>query len=329
MLANMAVEAPNKSQPPRAVRDAAYAQRVDALYSRAWRVKVGPPAAELAVAVLEPDSYAFRYAIELKQNDQGRKWLAPKFDWTVPSAPSGAAPKGTILLLHGYRDAKENMLHWALALSECGYRTVLVDLRGHGRSTGDSIAYGAFEAKDLGQVIDDLAQRGLLAGKLGVVGVSYGASTGLLLTARDPRVAAMVALEPFSNARDAVVEFAHGVAPSQAAKISDETFAAAVVRAEKAGNFSWADGDVLAAMSRVKIPVLFFHGMKDRWLSPENSRRLMAKAQPGSRLATLETDDHVLLSMRLAPIDRFVREWFDHFLAGGPEPTLSSVLEGR
>lgn len=311
----MAVAAPNKDHPPRVVRDEAFAKRVDALYSQAWRVKVGPPAAELAVAVLEPGNYQFRYDIEVKQNDKGRKWLEPKFDWTLPLQPIGA-PKGTILVLHGYRDAKENMLHWAVVLAEFGYRVVLVDLRGHGRSTGDGIAYGAFEAKDLGQVVDDLARRGLLAGKLGVIGVSYGASTGLLLAARDARVAAVVALEPFSNARDAVVEFAHGVAPKEAAKISDATFAAAVARAEKQGKFSWSDGDVLAAMSRVKAPVLFYHGAKDRWLSPENSRRLLAKAPHGSNLGILENDDHLVLSFRLVPIVYDVRKWFDRHLAG-------------
>lgn len=315
MLANLAVTAPNKDHPPRAVRDADYAKRVDALYSQTWRVRVGPPAAELAVAVLEPGNYAFNYQVELKQNDKGRKWLAPKLDWTVPAQPAATAPKGTVLVLHGYRDAKENMLHWAIVLAEFGYRAVLVDLRGHGRSTGDSIAYGAFEAKDLGQVVDDLDRRGLLTGKLGVIGVSYGASTGLLLASRDSRVAAVVALEPFSNAREAVVEFAHGVAPSQAAKISASTFAAAVERAEQQGNFSWADGDVLAAMPRVKAPVLFYHGAKDRWLSPDNSRRLVAKAPPGSNLGILENDDHLLLSMRLAPIAHDVRKWFDRLLA--------------
>lgn len=319
ILANLAVSAPNKEHPPRVVRDADYAERVDALYSQSWRVKVGLPAAELAVAVLEPGNYAFRYNVEVKQNDQGRKRLAPKLDWTLPPQPA-AAPKGTVLVLHGYRDAKENMLHWALVLAEFGYRTVLVDLRGHGRSTGDSIAYGAFEAKDLVQVLDDLDRRGLLAGRLGVLGVSYGASTGLLLAARDPRVAAVVALEPFSNARDAVVEFAHGVAPNEAAKISDATFAAAVARAEKQGDFAWADGDVLAAMPRVKAPVLFFHGAKDRWLSPDNSRRLFAQAPHGSRLGILENDDHLVLSMRLMPIVRDVRQWFDRLLAGMPVP---------
>lgn len=326
MLATLAVTAPNKDHPPRAVRDEAFAKRVDALYTRAWRVKVGPPAADLAVAVLEPGNYRFSYDVEVKQNDQGRKWLAPKFDWTLPPQPIGA-PKGTILVLHGYRDAKENMLHWAVVLAEFGYRVVLVDLRGHGRSTGDAIAYGAFEAKDLEQVVADLDRRGLLAGKLGVLGVSYGASTGLLLAARDARVAAVVALEPFSNAKEAVVEFAHGVAPKEAAKISDATFAAAVARAEKQGNFSWSDGDVLAAMPRVKAPVLFYHGAKDRWLSPDNSRRLLAQAPPGSNLGILENDDHIVLSFRLVPIVYDVRKWFDRHLAGEVDAKAAKPVE--
>lgn len=315
MLATMAVTAPNQERAPRAVRDVAFGRRVDALYTRAWRVKVGPPAAELAVAVLEPGNYSFNYQVEQKQDDHGHKWLAPKFDWTVPAQPAATPPKGTVLVLHGYRDAKENMLHWAIVLAEFGYRTVLVDLRGHGRSTGDVIGYGAFEAKDLVQVVDDLARRGLLTGKLGLIGVSYGASTGLLLAARDARIATVVALEPFSNARDAVVEFAHGVAPKEAARISDATFAAAVARAEKQGNFSWADGDVLAAMPRVKVPVLFYHGAKDRWLSPENSRRLFAAAPAGSRIGILENDDHLVLSFRLSPIAHDVRQWFGRHLA--------------
>jgi pimeloyl-ACP methyl ester carboxylesterase len=187
---------------------------------------------------------------------------------------------------------------------------VLVDLRGHGRSTGDAIGYGAFEARDLSQVLDELGRRGLAGASVGVLGVSYGASTGLLLAARDPRVATVVALEPFSNAQQAVVEFAHGVAPERAARISAAEFDAALARAPKIAGFAWKDADVLAAMASVKVPVLFYHGAKDRWLSPENSRRLAAAAPAGSKLQILGNDDHILLSMRLTPIAAEVSAWF-------------------
>lgn len=322
MLATVAIKAPNQQEAPRAVRDKHYAERFDGLYAQSWRVPVGPPAAELAVAVIEPGNYRFNYQIELKQSPNGRKWLEPKFDWTVPERGADAgrvAAKGTVLVLHGYRDAKENVAHWALCLAEAGYRCVLVDQRGHGRSTGDSIGFGAFEVRDLSRVVDDLQKKGLAPERVGVLGVSYGASMGLLLAAQDKRVGAIVALEPFSNAAKAVVEFAHGAAPQLAAKISDRAFASGVKKAAQRGKFSWSDGDVLSAMQKVIAPVLFYHGAKDTWISPDNSRVLQAHAAGQSRLVILEQDDHISLSMRLGAIVPEVREWFDRYL---PAPAV-------
>jgi pimeloyl-ACP methyl ester carboxylesterase len=339
ILAGIAIKAPNQQQVPRAVADRAYAQRFDGLYNQVWRLRVGPPWADLSVAELEPGDYRFSYSIEVKQSPAGWKWLEPKFDWTLPPRGAGAAPikvKGTILVLHGYRDAKENVAHWALCLAEGGYRCILVDLRGHGRSTGDTIGYGSFEVNDLSRVIDDLQKRGLAPERVGLLGVSYGASMGLLLAAQDHRIGAVVALEPFSNAEHALVEFAHGVAPQQAAKISEQDFASAVSKAAQRGKFSWSNGNVLAAMDRVTIPVLFYHGAKDTWMSPDNSRALQARARGVSRLVILPDDDHVFLSMRLGEIVPDVWAWFDRYLAPGAslgssarESELDSELRPR
>lgn len=327
ILATMAVKAPNRQDTPRVVRDAWYRGNFEKFYAQSWRLPVGPPAAELSVAVVEPGNYRFGYKIEMKQNERGHRWLEPVFDVTVPPTPieGVTAPKGTILVLHGYRDAKENMAHWALVLAEDGYRCVLVDFRGHGRSTGELIGFGAYEVEDLRRVIDDLQRRGLAGDKVGVIGVSYGASMGLLLAAKDPRVAAVVALEPFSNAERALVEFAHGVAPQQAAEISEADFKAATVKAAQKGNFSWSAGDVAAAMEHVRAPVLFFHGDKDTWLSPDNSRVLQARAKGPTRLVIMPGEDHVFLSMRLGDIVPEVRVWFAQGLANGAAGAAASA----
>lgn len=316
ILATMAVKAPNQQQVPRAVRDAGYARRFDSVASQIWRLPVGPPQAELCVAVVEPGRYGFSYSVEVKEAN-GWRWLEPKFDWHLPAGTLPA--KGTLVLLHGYRDEKENMAHWALCLAEFGYRCVLVDLRGHGRSTGDTIGFGAFEVPDLSRLLDELQKRGLMTDRVGMLGVSYGASMSLLLAARDQRVTAVVALEPFSDAAKAVVEFAHGVDPKRAAGISDATFAAAVAKAAERGRFSWSAGNVLAAMDRVSAPVLFVHGAKDTWISPDNSRALQARARGPTQLDILPDDDHVALANRLD--NHLVPEvsgWFDRYLAIAP-----------
>jgi pimeloyl-ACP methyl ester carboxylesterase len=320
MLATMAVKAPNQQTQPRVVRDEAYRQSFEKFYAQKWTMAVAQPAAQLSVAIVEPGNYRFAYQIVQKQAANGQRWLEPKFDVTVPAQPLPglAQPRGTILVLHGYRDAKENVAHWALAMAQNGFRSVLVDFRGHGQSTGDMIGFGAFEVDDLRRVIDDLQQRGLAGEKVGVIGVSYGASVGLLLAAKDSRVAAVVALEPFSSAEKALVEFAHGVAPQQAAKISEADFQSAVVKAARKGNFSWSAGDVLSAMDHISVPVLFYHGEKDTWISPEHSRALQQRAKGPSRLVLLPKDDHILLSMRLGDIWPEVRDWFLNALGGSP-----------
>ncbi|MDB6167701.1 MAG: hypothetical protein JWM88_565, partial [Verrucomicrobia bacterium] len=197
-VATMMVKAPNQQRVPAIVRNKAYAAKYDGLYSRAWRVAVGPPAAEISVAVIEPGDYHFNYELVPMADGNGRHWLSPRMDWTVPvrreTNPSLA--KGTVVLLHGYLETKEDMVHWALRLAESGYRAVLLDLRGQGRSSGAWIGYGAFEAHDLVQILDDLRAKGLAPGKVGVLGVSYGASVALLWAARDSRVGAVVALAP-------------------------------------------------------------------------------------------------------------------------------------
>jgi pimeloyl-ACP methyl ester carboxylesterase len=311
MLAKIAVKAPNQQRVPRAVRDAGFAARYDGLYTQQWRLEVGPPAAELCVGVIEPGDYAASYRVQVVTDAKGRHYPKPQLTWTVPARAS-VPLRGTVLLLHGYMDAKEDVFHWAIYLVAQGYRCVLVDLRGHGRSTGNWVSFGAFDARDLSQLIDDLEKRGLAGkGGVGVLGISYGGSTGLLLAARDPRVRAVVALEPYGRADTALVEFAHGIAPKQAAKISAASFAAAVAKAPRLAGFSWTDADVETAATRITVPVLLFHGARDTWIAPGNSERIYAKLGGKKQYVVIPDDDHISLSIRLASIYETVHAWFE------------------
>ncbi len=303
ILAKTVIQAPNRDAPPRVVRNPEFGQKVAALYAQSWNLSVGPPTAELSVAVIEPGDYQLDYKVSFKTNAQGRKRLATDLNWVVPNLTHSKPrrPKGTLLILHGYRDAKEDVLHWGIALAEAGYRCVLVDFRGHGESTGAVISYGAFEARDLELVVDDLKRKRLFSNHIGVLGVSYGASVGLLLASQDDRVKTVVALEPYSRAATGVVEFARGVAPTQTAKISDATFQKGLDLAEKRGGFQWADADVFAGMETVQATVFLLHGEKDNWLSPINSRQLIKNAPKGSQLGLIAEDNHLSLASVFTP----------------------------
>jgi len=214
------------------------------------------------------------------------------------------------------------MIHWALDLAQRGYRTVLVDLRGHGRSTGHLITFGAVEAKDLKQVMDDLERRGVVAGSTGVLGISYGAVVALQWAALDPRVATVVALEPYSNPQQAIMEFSRGYFSREMKRIDDATFVAAEAKAAHLAGFAWADADVLHSVQRMRVPILFFHGQRDTWIPPIHSERLLAAAPAGSRRVLLPDDNHLTLAVRLEPLAPEVAAWFDAHLpsAAGAKP---------
>ena len=112
------------------------------------------------------------------------------FRANVPGATNRwtAAPRGTVVLLHGYGLAQFSMAPWALRLGQEGWRCVLVDLRGHGKSTGRRIYFGMKEANDLTQLLDALAHDGQLREPVGVMGESYGAALALRWKTVDARV---------------------------------------------------------------------------------------------------------------------------------------------
>jgi pimeloyl-ACP methyl ester carboxylesterase len=249
-------------------------------------VEVGPPEASLSVSVMEP---------------KGK------------SRP----PRGTVLVLHGVLSRSARMIPGARALSGAGYRAVLVDLRGRGRSTGKYMTFGIQEAKDLSQVIDALKRKDLLAGDLGVYGISYGATTSIHLAAIDRRVKAVVAVEPFSTAREEVPHFARVVVPEVGLLISDKTYQRSLDEAGRIGHFDPDEADAVKAIGRTSAPVLIIHGTND-WIVPHRqSERLHAAAPDHSELVSVPYLGHLALWVDPGGhVAQRARDWFDRWLGG-------------
>lgn len=322
VLAHKIVEAPNRQGKTTKFNDEKSLAACEMFYAHSWRTVVGPPNAELSVAVINPRNYRLVYDIKETVRPDGCVAFAAKINWKLPESKAeleiGALPpKATLVLLHGMMMNKESMLPWALFFAEKGYRVVIVDLRGHGRSTGKWVGFGAWEADDLVKVTDELQRRGLLTGKLGVFGGSYGAAMGIHWAARDWRVAAVVALAPFSDPRTAIPEFARGFDPKLAGKLSNATFAAAEAKAAALAGFAWSDVNVLDVIKRVHVPVLFFHGKYDTWVLPAQSEALALVAPVGSRREVTPNDDHLNLMLRLDLLGPQVLAWFDERLQDG------------
>jgi pimeloyl-ACP methyl ester carboxylesterase len=313
-LARKVVAPPNHSGITPLFADLEILKLGPATFAQTWTVATAAPVARIAVATVEPGDYGLVYDLSLAYAD-GEPPRISYFDahW-LPVAKARLAPppaRGTILLLHGYLQNRNYMVPWAVRLAEAGFRCVLVDLRGHGESTGSHISFGAFEARDLGEVLDDLARRGWDVSRIGMLGVSYGASVALVTAGRDARVAAVVALEPFASAERAVPELMRAAFPREARGISDRQFALAHVKEARIAGFDWADADVAAALHRTHAPVWFIHGASDDWISPEHSRELYGQAPTGSRLTLVPRDNHVSIPLQVQTFAPGIVAWFD------------------
>jgi pimeloyl-ACP methyl ester carboxylesterase len=238
--------------------------------------------------------------------------------WRLAAEVKRVPSRGTLLLLHGYLQNRNSVVPWAVRLAQAGFRCLVLDLRGQGASTGDHISFGAFEARDLTQVLDDLARRGWDVSRVGVVGVSYGASVALLAAGHDRRVAAVVALEPFASAERAVPELMRAAFAKEAQGITDRQFAAAHLKEAKIAGFRWTDADIVAALGRTRAPVLFIHGENDTWLSPDHSRELVRHAPAGSRLVLAPRENHVSLPLQVGSYAPQVIGWFEAGLLNSP-----------
>ncbi len=124
------------------------------------------------------------------------------------SATDGVTLRGTffpndgaaaaIVLVHGFKDTRDDMLDYARFLLDAGYGVLAYDSRGCGASDG-VFGVGATEDRDVRGAVSLLRDRGV--SRVGVLGVSLGAGDALLAAARDPRIDAVVADSSWADER--------------------------------------------------------------------------------------------------------------------------------
>jgi len=198
-------------------------------------------------------------------------------------------PRATVFVLHGIRADRRSVRQWGHMLADAGFRAVLVDLRGHGRSTGDWLSYGVVESRDLAQVLDALEACGLRIGSVGVMGLSYGAAIAIEWAGIDPRIEAVVAIAPFASLRDVVPEYAP-------AFLSSSFVSGAIDMAGRQGDFDPDEASPLLAMGRTQVPVLLIHGRDDHRIPARHSQRLFAARAEHTELLLVPGAGHLSIA---------------------------------
>ena len=119
----------------------------------------------------------------------------------APPLPGLQRPVGTVILLHGYGLSHGSMLPWAFQFGDHGWQSVLVDLRGHGRSTGRRVSFGPAEIDDLNALLAHLDRQRTLPRPIVVLGVSFGGSLALRWVAGNASLDSAIAIAPYQIGR--------------------------------------------------------------------------------------------------------------------------------
>ena len=206
----------------------------------------------------------------------------------------GRSGTGVVLLLHGVRSDRRQMVDRARFLRRAGYSTLLIDLPAHGESSGDRITYGARESVGVRAALAFL-RKTFPHEPVAVIGVSLGAASFVLSHA--------------SPAPDAVV------LESMYPTITDAARDRIAIRLGPAGRLLapllvWhlplrigVSPSVLrpvADIGDLRAPVLIASGTVDRHTRLEETRRIYAAAQAPKALWEVSGAAHVDL-YRFAP----------------------------
>jgi pimeloyl-ACP methyl ester carboxylesterase len=201
-----------------------------------------------------------------------------------------------VILLHGGLANSDYWGNQVPALTAAGYRVILIDSRGHGRSSRDERPYSyELMASDVVAVMDALK-----IPRAAVVGWSDGAIIGLVLAMKDPdrltRVFAFAAnMDPSGVKPDVLTNptfsrFGTEAATSYA-RLSPtpggfDDFAKAVGRMwETEPNYAAAD------LARIATPVAIVDGDHDEAIRRDHTEYL-ARSIPGARLIILPGVSH-------------------------------------
>lgn len=182
--------------------------------------------------------------------------------WFVPAEKPS---KRFVICVHGHNcngpDECSHLFPFYHSEMDCNY--LLPDLRGHGRSDGNYIGFGALDHKDLKLWADYLVERFGEDIEIILHGISMGAATVMLVNNTSPIEQIKVIIEDcgFTNALEQVAEVMKDYKLNHSAQFFAKItnlYCRAISKYDLQ-----KDADPLGTMANAKNPVLFIHGEED------------------------------------------------------------------
>lgn len=276
--------------------------------SRTFDARFDSDPARIVFRVVPPAAYQLTLTAT-NWVENGREKAEFDFRRAIPAPPLPelTRPHGTVFLLHGYGLDQDTLLPWAFWLGERGWQSVLVDLRGHGRSSGDSISFGPVEERELNALLTHLQSTGRAPEPVIALGVSFGATLALRWASADPRLDSAVAIAPYSHLGDVIENVRADFAPW----IPPVWIRAGVRSLPEVLGVPEEELDTLSVLRRRPIPALFLAGGNDVIAPPAAVEALQNASSAGSRLWVLDGSNHEALPFRFPEMAPVIERWME------------------
>jgi dipeptidyl aminopeptidase/acylaminoacyl peptidase len=214
-----------------------------------------------------------------------RRSRIPFEDVTIPSFDgtrlfgwwmSAGRRAPTIVILHGVKKNRTDVLRAALVLRRAGFNVLLFDGRGHGDSGGRYVTYGFYERRDVESAIEWLVkQKKINRNRVGLAGESMGAAIALQVAAHNPLIRAVWADSPFASLRRITEEFVKRATRLPGAVLNPVLWTT-IQMANYRGKFDVHSVDPLALAAQIKCPVYLVHGTADQLIATAHSESIYA-----------------------------------------------------
>jgi dipeptidyl aminopeptidase/acylaminoacyl peptidase len=180
----------------------------------------------------------------------------------------------TVVVLHGVKKNRTDVLRAALVLRRAGFNILMFDGRAHGDSEGRYVTYGFYEQRDVEWAIQWLVkEKRINRNRVGLMGESMGASIALQVVAHNDWIRAVWADSPFASLRRVTEEFLRRVTKLPDAVLNPVLWTSIQV-ANYRGKFDVESVDPLSLASRIKCPVYLIHGTADQLIATQHSQNI-------------------------------------------------------
>jgi fermentation-respiration switch protein FrsA (DUF1100 family) len=253
-----------------------------------------------------PADFDLDYADVFVQSTDGIRL----YGWYIPSR-NGAA----VVLQHGYKSNRSELLEEAEMLSRQGYGVLLSSVRAHDQNSGELIGFGLHEMSDLDAWFNFLGQQDDIDPKrIGLLGNSLGGTMAAQYAAMNEEVRALVLHSAFSSMRDTIdtsIRYFTGLPAFPFAQL---------IRfwAEREIKGSIEDIDATTWVSQLSPrPVLILHSTTDIVISEESGDLLFAAARQPKEIWLAKGVEHASFDTQSSlEFESRVLSFFNRYLLG-------------